>query len=179
MTTQRGKLVLDASVAINMLATVRGAEVLGSLGWSCVIEDRAAGEVTRHPRKVQHPKGPLGEFLEARVLEVVHLEATDYDQFVQLVGAPNHDGLDDGEAASLAWATRHGGALAVDEAKARRIANRDFAGLELLSSLGLFKIWAKARSVSAPDLRSALQEARGIGRMRILHDEMTWWKANS
>lgn len=178
MPLQPGHLVLDTSVAINLLGTTRGADILRIIPTGCVMEARAAKEVTRHPRGVSHPKGALGQLLDTVVLDVVTMDpATDYPLFVQLAGAPPPDGLDDGEAASLTWAVNHLGVLVVDEAKARRISKRDFPKLEIRSSIDLFRDWA--RSVTAAELSAALREARANARMRVLHQDKAWFEANT
>lgn len=178
MPPKPGHLVLDASVAINLLGTTRGVDILRVIHSGCVMEARAAKEVTRHPRGISHPKGAIGELLEAGVLEVVTMDpAADYPIFVQLAGAPAPDGLDDGEAASLTWAVRHSGVLVVDEAKARRISKRDFPKLETRSSIDLFREWGQG--VTAADLSTALKDARANARMRVLHQDKAWFEANT
>src|SRR5262245_412519 len=138
MPLQPGHFVLDASVAINVLGTSRGIDLLKAVPTGCVMEERAAKEVLRHPRGISLPKWPLEELLAAGVLEVVSMDpSADYPIFVRLAGASSPDGLDDGEAASVTWSSQHDGVLVVDESKARRICKRDFPKLELRSSIDL------------------------------------------
>lgn len=178
MPPQPGHFVLDASVAISVLGTSRGTELLKAVAKGCVMEERAAKEVTRHPRGFSHPKGPLGELLAAGVLEVVSMDAAaDYPIFVRLAGAPAPDGLDDGEAASVTWGSQHDGILVVDESKARRICKRDFPKLELRSSIDLFRLWSQ--NASAAELSAALKEARTNARMRVLNQDKAWFETHT
>ncbi len=176
---QTGEFVLDASVAINVLAATHGIDILKTSPARCVMEARAAKEVSRHPRGLSQSLGPLGELLDASVLTVVQMEDPDYEVFVQLVGAPSPDGLDDGEAASIALAAQHGGILFLDESKARRICRRDFPELELRTSIDLFRQWWNHASVKPAELSAALKEARHFGRMRVLKDDQKWFDANT
>lgn len=169
--------VIDASVAINILATTRGVEVLGALPGRCVIEERAAAEVTRHPRGITHAQGPLGELLSSGALKVVQMVSEDFELFVQLVGAPSPDGLDDGEAASLAWVVGHGGVLIVDDGKARRITRRDYSAVEMQSSVSVFRAWAERAKPTPAELATVLQDAKKHGRMRVLVDDRAWFES--
>jgi hypothetical protein len=92
---------------------------------------------------------------------------------MRLVGAATPDDLGDGESAAIALADHLDAAIALDDGKARRIAQHQFPHIRMLSSVALF---------STPDVAAALGlkladvvfSALMNSRMRVLPEDEAW-----
>lgn len=115
-------LVLDASSGLNLLGTGCAAEILRVLPHELVITEGAFGEVERDPLTGGPGSVVLEQLIAAGLLRVVRLSEPAYDRYLSLAGGPSPDGLDDGEAATVAHAIDVGAAPVLDERKATRIA---------------------------------------------------------
>lgn len=100
-------------------------------------------------------------------LRIIRCIPDQLKEFVRLVGAPEPDDLDDGEAATLACAQPFG-SVALDEKKGRRIAHRDYPAMEVYCTLDLLFSPECVRFFGAAQVTKAAKDAKGIARMRIL-----------
>ncbi|HWX51540.1 MAG TPA: hypothetical protein VNZ61_26140 [Roseomonas sp.] len=166
-------LVLDASAALNLLGSGRPGDVLRVLGHDAVIVEEAAGEVERDPFG-----GPGAAAIAALagtgLLRIAPLSSTAYERFTDLVAAPSPDGLDDGEAATIAHAFDIGAAALLDERKAERVARATVRSLPVFTTLDLLSsplLEAALGSGAVADLVfSALRHAR----MRVPQPFRSW-----
>jgi predicted nucleic acid-binding protein len=165
-------VVLDTSVALNLLATGVGVAVLKTLEVNCFVCSAVVDEAiyirsddpaqTREAVSIDpwllsgtvditSPNGPLEEEL-----------------YVQFAGD-----LDDGEAMSLAICRARGYALATDDRKARRIAGQ----LQLLSTSQIFHHWANRTGAAAGELKRVLSAIELRARFIPPHDDplREWW----
>ena len=115
-------LVLDASAVLNLLGTGRAADVLRLVGRETVIVEEAVREVERNPLDGSAGSAAIDALVCAGLLHIRPLLPSGYEVFANLVAAPSPDGLDDGEAATVAYAVDVGGIPLLDEKKATRIA---------------------------------------------------------
>lgn len=115
-------LVLDASSGLNLLGTGCAAEILRALPHEVVVTDKALYEIERDPLTGTPGSFVMEQLRAAGLLRVVNLSEPAYACYLSLVGAPSPDGLDDGEAATVAHAIDVGAAPVLDERKATRIA---------------------------------------------------------
>jgi len=158
-------LVLDASATLNLLGTSRASDVLRVLGREARLVEEAAGEVKRDPFGGTG-SAAIGALVSARLLHIVSLPPAGYDLFISLVAAPSPDGLDDGEAATIAYAADAGGIPLLDEKKATRIA----AALSVsapLCTLDLLSHPNVAGALGTEELATAVYSALRHARMRI------------
>lgn len=116
-------LVLDASALINLLGTGTAGEILAHLARPVLVEDVALAELTRHPLPDRDHKAEVATLLEAGLLTKDSMSQQALDIFHDLTSNDIAGGLDDGEAATIAFAVSDfGNAIPViDEKKANRI----------------------------------------------------------
>lgn len=169
-------LVLDASTALNLLGSGRVADVLRITGRAAVIVEEAAREVERDPLGGGPGAAAIEALVVARVLHVVSLSSAACGLFTDLIAAPSPDGLDDGEAATIAHALDTGGIPVLDEKKATRIAATlpEFAPictLDLLSHPGV------GAALGPAGLADAVHSAIRHARMRV-HPLFRPWVVN-
>jgi predicted nucleic acid-binding protein len=156
-------LVLDASAALNLLGSGRAAVVLRTIGRKMVMVEEAAREVEHDPLGRGPGSAAIEALVAARLLRVVSLSPAACDLFANLIAAPSPDGLDDGEAATIAYALDTGGIPVLDEKKATRIvatfpSPAPLCTLDLLSHPDLGAILGHTGLADA--VHSAIQHAR-------------------
>lgn len=164
------RLVLDASVLINLIATTCAVEILGAFDEVALAAEEAIGEVYRNPRPGSVPDAPpLGALLAAGRIERVSLTGTALETFVDLAGE-----LADGEAATIAHALAIEGVAVVDERKARGLCSRRFPKLRLGSSVGILRHPRVASALGDTRQAEAVFDALRYSRMRVLPEHDVW-----
>jgi predicted nucleic acid-binding protein len=167
-------LVLDASAVINLLGTSQIEGVLKSLGRTCVVEANAWREVKRDPLTGASADGSLGACLENRVLIKHQMTVAATAVFLDLVLAQPPDGLDDGEAASVAHAIDIGASAVIDERKATRICAAAFPTLKVLSTLDILSHPRVLQELGREALSAAVFSALQHARMRVQPIFVPW-----
>lgn len=165
--------VLDASVLINLLAGGRIREVLGGISASWCVVEQAANEVLRDPLDPRN-EAPLDAYLKNNPLSVVELHGPPLETFIALVSAPGSDSLDDGEAATLAYAHHVGGVAVIDEKKARGISAKQFIDLPVLSTVDLYRHPNVLKILGEHALTQAILASLRISRMRVPPEHDDW-----
>lgn len=166
-------LVLDASSGLNLLGTGRAAEVLRALPHEVLVAEKAAAEIGRDPITGAPGTVALDRLAAEGLIRVVPLSDPAYETYLRLVAAPSPDGLDDGEAATLAHAADAGAVPVFDERKATRIA----AGLPVappVCSLDLLSHPALAAALGAAGLADAVHSALHHAKMRVPEGFRPW-----
>lgn len=169
-------LVLDASVAINLLATGIAGRLCELLACPISMETRAYREVRRHPIPGRDHSAELGKLIEAGTLVVRELSQTGLEIFYELASADIPGGLDDGEAATIALAlTLPSQSIAVlDERKAKKLlsarwpAQVSFYTIDLLSDIRI------TSAMAAKDSADAIFDALTHARMRVPPEARQW-----
>ena len=105
--------------------------------------------------------------LTAGVVERIPLPESAFERFVELTGASSPDGLDDGEAATIATAEVLGLAAALDERKGRRVAASRTPSIPLVCSVEIFAM-AEVGAALRGQLADAVFSACIHARMRVL-----------
>ena len=166
-------VMLDTSVILNLLGSGRADRILGALRGRRVVVAATSREIIRHPLAPEATRDPLEALLAAGLLEKPQLADQALPRFLELTSAAPPDDLDDGEAAALATGEAFGLAVALDEAKGRRVAKGRLAGVALLSSGALFSDAAVAAALGS-ELADAVFSALVHARMRVLPEHETW-----
>jgi predicted nucleic acid-binding protein len=168
------KLILDASVLINLLGTGRTDSILKVLNRVVTVDEIALTEVTVDPSTGKSPVALLGRLQATGLIQVIRMDDEVYSTFIELTGAVPPDDLDDGEAATLAQALHRGYVPVVDEKKAMRIARIQFPEVTILNSLDLLaapeQMEEQGQDIFAENIYLALHNAR----MRVLPTERPW-----
>jgi hypothetical protein len=168
------KLILDASILINILGTGLSEVVLKGLNRKVMVDEVALREVTIDPFSRKDPAEVLFGLRKNGLIEVISMESEAYDLFIGLTGGDPPDDLDDGEAATLAQAAFGNYVAVIDERKATRIAGLHFPGVALLNSLDLLT----SRDLLLQNGRDAIADvvylALRYARMRVAPSERQW-----
>ena len=167
-------LVLDASAVINLLGTSHAASLLRALARTSVVEQTAWREILRDPLTGKSAAEPLKALVGAGLLERQQLATEAVPVFLDLALAPPPDGLDDGEAATLAHAAHIGGTAVIDEKKAIRICGEKLPKLRVVSTLDLLSHRVVAQALGRPTLADAVYSALKKSRMRVPVEFRRW-----
>jgi len=165
-------LVLDASVAINLLGTGRPADLLRIVGQRVVIEENAYKEVVRDPFNGNSGCDSLNTLISMDLLRLERLSNEGYELFLELTGADPPDDLDDGEAATIAYSLVVRGIPLLDERKAKRIAQK--RGLSVMTTLDLLRSQQIVDTLGRNELANVLYNAISHARMRVPSDDRQW-----
>lgn len=165
-------LVIDASVLINLLGCGAAEEVLRSLPVAILIEQRTLEEVLIDPSRTLPARDHRELLVQQQHLQVRQLAGDAIECFLELVAEP--DGLDDGEAATIACALDLRAAAVLDERKARRIVGERFPALALTSTAGLFRSLLEQRRMDEERVRTLLLATLQRARMSVPTEEIDW-----
>lgn len=163
----------DASVLINLLATHRLADVLRALAAPAFVADEAFAEVLVDPRDRKRNPDVLGPFVASGALTRVALDEAARETFLDLT-ATEPDGLDDGEAATLAYAVHRGCAAAIDESKARALCGRQYPGLRVVTTVDLLRSDPVRRALGEEAVVEATFQALRRARMSVPTEHLGW-----
>jgi hypothetical protein len=159
-------LYADASVLINLIATDVAVELLRSVGVPVVIMRPAADEVVRDPRRKMSGRARLEELMRNGVLEIAELGPAHLTRYIELVGAPQPDDLGDGEAATIC-AAGAAGAVALDDAKAIRVALQRYPKMQQVYTIDILMHACRSGGLPVADCRKAISYALTFARMRV------------
>jgi predicted nucleic acid-binding protein len=170
-------VVLDTSVALNLLATGVGVAVLETLEVNCFLCSAVLDEAIyirsddpAQPRELVS----IDPWLQSGVVEVTSPnDPLEEELYVQFAGD-----LDDGEAMSLAICRVRGYAFATDDRKARRIADQlALPSVQLLSTSQIFHHWANRADTPRAELQRVLSAIELRARFIPPHGDplREWW----
>lgn len=156
-------LVLDASAIINLLAIEPAVarEILRATKARVVASQRmAAKEICWDPRDRKKRIGArLDELADGRLIEFVSIDGME-QEFVDFCFE-----VDDGEAATMAYAARSQAVAVLDDVAARRVAER--AAIEIAWTSDLLLGPQALAALGEGVLAQALFDALRFGRMRV------------
>lgn len=168
LTDPAAELVADASTVINLIASGHAREILAALPNRVGVVDVIPRELdVGRPMGHQHAQS-LESLVEAGLVRVVSLGEVGCLYFEELVIGAAVDTLDDGEAATIAYAAEVSAVVVIDERKALRICAHRFPTLPLACSVDIF-VHPMVQAALGPDgLRDVMYNALHDGRMRVL-----------
>lgn len=168
------KLVLDASVLINLLGTGLSDVLLKSLNRVIVVDEVALREVTIDPFSRKDPTEVLNSLRQNGLIEVIRMSRETYALFIDLTGGDPPDDLDDGEAATLAQAALGDCVAVIDEKKATRVAGANFPNVTVLNSLDLLTSSELLKHNGRDGVAEFVYLALRNARMRVAPSERQW-----
>lgn len=174
LSDQSSVLVADASVAINLIATGRAAAIMSALPNRLVVVEQVALELKSGHRTGRNHMDGLQALVSLGHIEVVHLGSTGQEQFGQLVAGDAATTLDDGEAATIAYAVEHRMTALIDERKATRICGERFGFLSFGCTVDLLAHGEVGSALGRADLSEAVFNALYHGRMRVPTCHREW-----
>ncbi|HQC97288.1 MAG TPA: hypothetical protein PK306_16420, partial [Aquabacterium sp.] len=168
MPDQPALLVADTSVVINLNATGCAEAILKALPHRVAVVDVVVDEIKRGVRKGRQDALKLEALIGAGVVEVVRLGAQGLLRFESLVVGSAGETLDDGEAATIAYAEEADARALIDERKARRLAAERHAAVPLGCTADLLAHGEVERAVGTAGIADADHNALIGARMRVM-----------
>jgi predicted nucleic acid-binding protein len=167
LTDTRVKLVADASVVINLNATARAAEIIKAVPNSFIVTENACAELEMGVRNGHHDHRQLVELIDAGLIQRVRLGAADAAIYESLIDGSALRTLDDGEAATIAYAHQNACIPLIDERKATTLCAASFPGLVVASTAELLMHESIAAALGAQGQADVLVNALTVARMRV------------
>ena len=128
-------LVADTSTVINLIATGCAPTILAALPNPIVAVDVIPSELDTGRSRGRLHADRFQEIVAAGHIAIVALGDTGLLHFETLVAGTARETLDDGEAATIAYAAEHGAVAILDEKKGRRICSARFPNLGSISTV--------------------------------------------
>lgn len=167
-------VVLDTSAAININATKAAATLLRALPFKFLVPDALVIELEEGRRRGRTDLDEIEPLIASGLIGIATLDDDAAELFMSLVVGASSDTLDDGEAATLAFAVTHRATPVIDERKAKRIAGLRFANLELRNTVDLFAHPHIERVLNREGLADAVFNALQYARMNVPLDREHW-----
>lgn len=167
-------VVADTSVAINLNATGCSEIILGALPNRFAVVEQVALELEAGRRNGHNDADDLNALVAKGQVEIVRLSNHGFQHFTALVSGPAAQTLDDGEAATIAYALEHDAMALIDERKANRLCSERFNALHLGCTVDVLKHAAIEATLGRIGLTEAVFNALYNGRMRVPACHVGW-----
>jgi hypothetical protein len=167
-------LVIDASVAINLLGTGRPADLLRVLNQRVLIDEMALKEVTIDPFNKLPGHEAIEALVRSSLIFPVRLSALAFEVFLELTGANPPDDLGDGEAATIAQSFDIGAVPVIDERKATRVSLSLRPKHPILHTIDILACSAVTTALSRQELGDAIYAVLFHARMRVPRPCRDW-----
>lgn len=174
LTDRSGPLVADTSVVINLITTGCAPAIVRALPNRVVVVDVVRAELETAKRRGLQHLSRLSELVATGVIEIVRLDDAAMQYFEDVVIGPAALTLDDGEAATIAYAIEQDGTALIDERKATRICAARFPGLSVGCTVDILIHPGVQYDLGAKALGDAIFNALRDGRMRVFPDHLEW-----
>ena len=122
-------IVADASVLINLNATRFAASILEAMPNRFAVVEEVALELEKGRQSGRNDADFLSAVVGAGHVDIVRLGNPGVQHFTSLVPGSAAETLDDGEAATIAYALEQGATALIDERKANRICEERYGAL--------------------------------------------------
>lgn len=160
-------MVVDASVVINLNATGYAPEIIRAFPNQVVVTDSAIAELASGIRNGHRDAQKLQELIDSGLVQVVGIGKTCTHFYESLIDGDALSTLDDGEAATIAYAHEAHGIAMIDERKARRLCAERFPGLPVYSTVDLLLHDLTLQALGLTLQRETIYRALSIARMRV------------
>ena len=167
-------MVADASTVINLNATGCAKDIIRALPNRLVIVDVIQAELEAGRQRGRQDSDLLSQLVSSGFLHIVKLGDVGAEHFESLVVGPAVSTLDDGEAATIAYAIEHHGIAVIDERKANRLCAQNFPTLRLGCTVDILTHTAVEASLGIDNLADAVFKALYHGRMRVFPNHVEW-----
>lgn len=174
LTDPRALLIADTSTIINVNACGCAQSVWEALPNRVAVVDVVTDELEEGRQRQRHDADLLKNLVVSGHIEIVQLDEVAELYFEQLVIGPAETTLDDGEAATIAYAVRQNGIALIDERKANRICAQLFPALRIACSLDIFSHPNVQEVLGKEKMADAVFNALCYGRMRAFPQHVEW-----
>jgi predicted nucleic acid-binding protein len=168
------QLIADASTIINLIATRNARAIVSALPNRVVVVDVVPRELETGRAHGRETCDRLNELVTAGVVAIVELGDDAAPHFEELVIGAAAATLDDGEAATIAYALAHAGTALIDERKATRICAERFPQLRVACTVDVLIHPDVQRQLGPDVLAEAAFNALHGGRMGVLPHHLEW-----
>jgi predicted nucleic acid-binding protein len=128
-------LVADTSTVINLIATGCARPILEALPNPIVVVEVILGELNTGRSRGRVHADRFQEIIDEGYVAIVSLGDAGWMHFEMLVAGAAQETVDDGEAATIAYAAEHGAVAILDEKKGTRICASRFPDLNSISTV--------------------------------------------
>jgi predicted nucleic acid-binding protein len=157
-------LVADTSTVINLMATGCARTILGALPNPILVVDVILGELDTGRARGRVHADLFEEIIDAGHVAIVSLGDIGWMHFEMLVAGAAQETIDDGEAATIAYAAEHCAVAILDERKGTRICASRFPDVNSISTMDVLlhpKVQETLGEFAFPDaVFAALRDAR-------------------
>ena len=167
LSNAHARLIVDASVLINILGTGCPVAVFECLARVFAIDEITVQEVGIDPSTRRSSQEILATLQQRGMLKVIRMADDVYERFLGFTAAEPPNDLDDGEAATLAHAASDHYVAVIDERKASRIAGLHIPEIKTLNSIDLLAAPEVLRRIGRDNLSEAIYRALRDARMRV------------
>jgi hypothetical protein len=179
------RIILDGCALLNLYASRRIAEILGTLPRPCAVADYVRDEealwVGRHKSApaAERERVDVGPLIMSGLIEVLTLEGD--EEMAHFLTLASSSRIDDGEAMSGALAHSRGLVVATDDKAALRLFGRHSPPIPTCSTASLVRHWVECAAVDAPTLARALVDIRERASFEPGPGDplQPWWRAAS
>lgn len=173
--TDPGALLLaDTSTIINLNASGCAQEVIRALPNRLAVVDVVPAELKLGRARGRRDADLLDDLIKGGLIATVELGEGAEGYFEQLVVGPSALTLDDGEAATIAYAFERRGIAIIDERKANRICSQRFPTLRVACTIDIFMHPDVMRVIARESLAQGVMNALQLARMRVLPHHVEW-----
>jgi predicted nucleic acid-binding protein len=166
--------VADTSTVINLNATGCADRILEALPAKIVVVDFVVGELEGGRQGGRPDADMLREMVASGLIEIVTLNNKGADHFERLVVGPAMSTLDDGEAATIAYAATNNAIAVIDERKATRICAEKFPEVQISCTVDIMAHVEVRRRLGDGPLADAVFNALQRGRMNVAMHHVKW-----
>jgi predicted nucleic acid-binding protein len=160
-------LVADTSTVINLIATGCAKTILEALPNPIVVVDVILGELDTGKSRGRVHADRFQEIVDAGYVAIVSLRDTGWLHFEMLVAGAAQETLDDGEAATIAYAAEQGAVAILDEKKGTRMCASRFPDLDTGSTVDVLLHPTVRESLGDDALADAVFAALRDARMAV------------
>ena len=160
-------LVADASAVISLVGSSAARRIAESLPVRLRVVSAVGSELADGKVRGWNSSEQLDALVDSGIVEIVELGDSALECFESLVIGSAVDTLDDGEAATIAYARATGTVAVIDEKKGRRICASRFPELAVHTTVDLLMSAHVGRVLGEVGVGDAIFNALTIGRMRV------------
>lgn len=169
-----GLLVADTSVIINLNASRFSYEILDALPNKILVVEEVSQELERGRQFGWTNADALLALIKSQRIAIVQLGEIGQGYFEKLVAGPASQTLDDGEAATIAYALEASATPLIDERKAHRICAERFPAMGVGCTGDLLAHHEVQKVLGRGNLAEAVYNALQDGRMRVMEHFLAW-----
>ena len=174
LSDRTASIIGDASTVINLNATGCAAAILRAVPNRFFIMDVVLDELREDVRSGRNDAQLVSQLVGEGLVTVADLGSLKNGDFERLVSGSTAATLDDGEAATIAYASEYRMTALIDERKANHIGRTQYPHLLIGATVDLLALDCVEGALGATALANAAYAALQGARMRVLPRHLDW-----